>query len=55
VLLAWLAQFMSEHFDMRERFFRLPIVIKGCSYAAITLCIVIFGSQTPQPFIYFRF
>ena len=55
VLSAWLAQFMSEHFDIRERFFRLPIVIKGCSYAAITLCILVFSSQVPQPFIYFRF
>jgi D-alanyl-lipoteichoic acid acyltransferase DltB (MBOAT superfamily) len=52
---AWLTQFISEHVDLRERFLSLPVYAKGFCYAASVMCILIFSSGLPQPFIYFRF
>jgi hypothetical protein len=52
---AWLTQFISEHIDLRARFLSLPVYAKGFCYAASVMCMLIFSSGIPQPFIYFRF
>jgi alginate O-acetyltransferase complex protein AlgI len=53
--LAWAWQVVTERNDLKARFLSLPIPVKVVSYVAATFVVLIFNSDTPQAFIYFRF
>jgi D-alanyl-lipoteichoic acid acyltransferase DltB (MBOAT superfamily) len=52
---AWGAQIVTERLDIRKRFLVMPVAVKVVPYLAAIAFVLIFGSETPKSFIYFKF
>jgi alginate O-acetyltransferase complex protein AlgI len=52
---AWGWQIVNDVVDVKGYFLTLPIPVKVVSYVVATLAVLIFNSDNPQSFIYFRF
>jgi hypothetical protein len=55
MVVAWIWQVINDAFDVRALFLSLPIPIKVASYCAATYLILLFNTDAPKSFIYFRF
>lgn len=55
VATAWSWQIATDAVDFKRAFLSLPLPLKVASYVISTFGILIFNSDTPQSFIYFRF
>ena len=51
----WIWQVVNDSVDVKAWFLALPIPAKVGAYVTVAYCIIIFNSETPQSFIYFRF
>jgi|SRR6516165_7904737 hypothetical protein len=52
---AWSWQIMADRVNVRSWFLVLPIPVEAAAYVATSLCILLFNSEAPKTFIYFRF
>lgn len=55
MIMAWAWQIIDDRMNLKDYFLSLPIPVKAVSYVAAVQCILLFNSETPQSFIYFRF
>lgn len=52
---AWSWPIVTDAVDLKRAFLSLPLPLKVASYVISTFAILVFNSDTPQSFIYFRF
>jgi hypothetical protein len=55
MLVAWLWQIAAEQTNLRTWFFSQAIPVKAACYVGLLLLVIMFNSDAPQAFIYFRF
>jgi len=53
----WLCQYLGEKGWLNdiEWFSRMPVTFKAVIYACVSIIVLIMNSESPQPFIYFKF
>jgi len=52
---SWLWQIVDDTTHVKQAFMSMPVLAKVTIYVASAFCILIFNSNAPQSFIYFRF
>jgi D-alanyl-lipoteichoic acid acyltransferase DltB (MBOAT superfamily) len=55
IVAAWVWQIVNERLDLKAIFLRLPVFMKAGLYAAASVMVLLFNTDVPKAFIYFRF